>query len=156
MGVSPHGLVVKSKVQRPGQSTTARMSSSDMIRYSSPSTVTSLPAYDVNSTRSPSLTWKGARLPLSRSLPSPTLSTLPCLGFSLALSGSTMPPAVRSSASSRLTTILSFRGTTFMSLISQQVKTRGFRLARYVFAFFFVSFRAVDPNDGPHHRVDHD
>src|SRR4051812_27560529 len=41
--------------------------------------------------------------------------TLPWRGFSLAVSGSTMPPAVFSSASSRLTTILSFRGTTFMS-----------------------------------------
>src|SRR5262245_33484624 len=91
------------------------MSSSDMMSNSSPSTLTSLPAYEVNRTRSPSLTWNAARLPFSSSLPSPTLMTLPWRGFSLAVSGSTMPPAVFSSASRRLTTILSFRGTTFMS-----------------------------------------
>src|SRR5258708_5879796 len=53
------------------QSTMARMSSSVMMRYSSPSMVTSLPAYEVKSTRSPSFTWKAARAPLSINLPSP-------------------------------------------------------------------------------------
>src|SRR5439155_9839429 len=56
-----------------------------------------------------------ARLPFSSGLPSPTASTLPCLGFSLAVSGRMIPPAVLSSASSRSTTILSFSGTTFIA-----------------------------------------
>src|SRR5436309_4726772 len=61
-------------------------------------------------TSSPFLTLKGARSPVSRRLPSPTLSTLPRLGFSLAVSGNTMPLLVLLSASTRLTRILSPRG----------------------------------------------
>ena len=48
--------------------------------------------------------------PLSRSLPGPTASTLPRCGFCLAVSGSRMPPAVFSSASSGSTTTRSSRG----------------------------------------------
>src|SRR4029434_180088 len=61
-------------------------------------------------TSSPFLTLMGARSPLSRRLPSPTLRTLPRLGFSLAVSGRTMPDLVFDSASTRLTRILSRRG----------------------------------------------
>src|SRR5438477_556137 len=59
---------------------------------------------------SPFLTEKGERSPFSRRLPSPRLTTLPRLGFSLALSGRTMPDLVLVSASTRLTRILSPRG----------------------------------------------
>src|SRR5258706_243948 len=52
-------------------------------------------------TRFPATTVNGARLPSSRSLPSPTATTIPSFGFSLAASGSRMPPAVFSSASTR-------------------------------------------------------
>ncbi len=51
-----------------------------------------------------------ARLPLSSSLPGPTAMTVPRCGFSLAVSGSTMPPAVFSSASIGSTTTRSSRG----------------------------------------------
>src|SRR5438309_9407621 len=61
-------------------------------------------------TSSPFFTATGARSPLSRRLPSPTLRTLPRRGFSLAVSGSTMPLFVLLSASTRLTRILSPRG----------------------------------------------
>src|SRR6185436_643346 len=61
-------------------------------------------------TSSPFLTLTGARSPVSRRLPSPTLRTLPRLGFSLAVSGRTMPDLVLDSASTRLTRILSPRG----------------------------------------------
>src|SRR3989440_10109583 len=120
-----------------------------MMSNSSPSMLTSLPAYDVNRTRSPSFTWKAARLPFSRSLPSPTERTLPCFGFSLAVSGSTMPPAVRSSASRRFTTILSFRGTTFMPLL---LLRRGNAMLT---VFLILVLPAVDPHQGADHRVQH-
>src|SRR5262245_20891184 len=61
-------------------------------------------------TSSPFLTLKGARSPLSRRLPSPRARILPRLGFSLALSGRTIPLLVFDSASSRLIRILSPRG----------------------------------------------
>src|SRR2546421_2810038 len=61
-------------------------------------------------TSSPFLTLILARSPLSRRLPSPTLRTLPRLGFSLAVSGRTMPDLVLVSASTRLTSSLSPRG----------------------------------------------
>src|SRR5687768_3771244 len=61
-------------------------------------------------TSSPFLMLNGARSPLSRRLPSPTDRTLPRLGFSLAVSGRTMPLLVLDSASTRLTRTLSPRG----------------------------------------------
>src|SRR4051812_11531995 len=61
-------------------------------------------------TSSPFFTLKGAFSPLSRRLPSPTARILPRLGFSLAVSGRTMPDLVLDSASTRLTRILSPRG----------------------------------------------
>src|SRR5688572_14405790 len=64
-------------------------------------------------TSSPFLTLTGARSPVSRRLPLPTARTLPRLGFSLAVSGRTMPLLVLDSASTRLTRILSPRGRSF-------------------------------------------
>src|SRR5438552_10505202 len=96
--------------------------------------------------RSPSRTWKLARLPLSSSLPSPRLSTFPCFGFSLALSGRTMPPAVFSSASRRLTTILSFSGTTFIPNAPLRVSRAGLPSAP----------PAVVPGQGVEDGVQHD
>src|SRR4051794_33892199 len=61
-------------------------------------------------TWSPTATDSSPRLPLSSNLPGPTASTLPRCGFSLAESGSTMPPAVRSSASTGSTTTRSSSG----------------------------------------------
>src|SRR5688572_26364172 len=61
-------------------------------------------------TSSPFLTENGARSPLSRRLPSPTARILPRLGFSLAVSGRTMPLLVLLSASTRFTRILSPSG----------------------------------------------
>src|SRR2546429_9275598 len=61
-------------------------------------------------TSSPFLTLKGARSPVSRRLPSPRARILPRLGFSLAVSGRTIPDLVLDSASTRLTRILSPRG----------------------------------------------
>src|SRR5205814_3127550 len=72
-------------------------------------------------TSSPFLTLKGARSPFSRRLPSPTLRTFPRLGFSLALSGRTIPLLVFDSASSRLTRILSPRGRS-LGMIGSPVK----------------------------------
>src|SRR3954470_18001019 len=61
-------------------------------------------------TSSPFLTPLEARSPWSRRLPSPTLRTFPRFGFSLAVSGRTMPLLVLLSASTRLTRILSPSG----------------------------------------------
>ena len=58
----------------------------------------------------------GARtLPLSRALPSPTAMTSPLIGFSVAESGMTMPPADIFSSSMRLMTTRSNNGLMFMS-----------------------------------------
>src|SRR5262245_51748264 len=61
-------------------------------------------------TMSPTLTESVPRLPLSNNLPGPTETTLPRCGFSFAVSGSTIPPAVRSSASWGSTTTRSSSG----------------------------------------------
>src|SRR5690606_33782244 len=82
----------------------ARMSSSLTTRYSVPSSFTSVPAYLPNSTLSPCLTFGARTLPFSRTLPSPTATTSPLIGFSAALSGMTMPPAETFSSSIRLMT----------------------------------------------------
>src|SRR3954454_11189086 len=56
----------------------------------------------------------GRRLPSSLMAPSPTATTLPFCGFSLAVSGRTMPLAVVSSSSTGLTISLSPRGFSFI------------------------------------------
>src|SRR5690606_13038326 len=58
-------------------STTARMSFSLMMRYSVPSTLTSVPAYFENRTLSPTFTVRATLSPLGRTRPLPTATTLP-------------------------------------------------------------------------------
>ncbi|MGY4592456.1 hypothetical protein ACVWXL_000202 [Bradyrhizobium sp. GM22.5] len=74
------------------------MSLSFMIKSSSPSILTSLPDHLPNSTRSPTLRSIGISLPASSRPPGPIAVISPCEGFSLAVSGMMMPPAVLSSA----------------------------------------------------------
>ena len=64
-------------------------------------------------TTSPTFTSSGIRLPLSSMRPGPTARTLPSWGFSLAVSGMTIPDAVVVSASLAWTTILSSSGLMF-------------------------------------------
>src|SRR5262249_17406728 len=85
-------------------SSTPMMSLSFMIRYSTPSLLTWVPDHLPNSTRSPVLTSIGISLPDSSRPPLPTAITSPWEGFSFAVSGMMIPPAVFSSASMRLTT----------------------------------------------------
>src|SRR5690606_32332107 len=80
----------------------AKMSSSFTTRYSVPSSLTSVPAYLPNRTWSPTFTLGVRTLPLSSTLPSPTAITGPLIGFSVAESGITMPPAETFSSSVRL------------------------------------------------------
>src|SRR5262249_13848830 len=75
-------------------------------------------------TSSPTATARGLRLPSSRSLPGPTASTRPRCGFSRAVSGSRMPPAVFSSASRGSTTTRSSNGRIF-SLLAMSLSSRG-------------------------------
>src|SRR5437867_3817535 len=70
---------------------TPRISSSRRMRCSIPSIFTSVPEYLPNSTRSPFLTSTVRVLPLSRTLPVPTATTSPSIGFSLAESGMMIP-----------------------------------------------------------------
>src|SRR5690606_35915250 len=70
---------------------TAKMSSSCITRYSVPSSLTSVPRYLPSGTLSPSLTLGARTLTLSRTLPSPTATTAPLIGFSVAESGITIP-----------------------------------------------------------------
>src|SRR5690606_10741233 len=86
------------------------MSASFMLRRSAPSLLTSVPDHLPNSTRSPTLTSSGVSLPLSSRPPGPTASTSPSEGFSAAVSGMMMPPAVFWSAVTRFTTTRSWRG----------------------------------------------
>jgi len=57
----------------------------------------------------------GIRLPSSLILPGPAATTLPSCGFSFAVSGMMMPPAVFFSSSTLTTKILSFIGLIFMT-----------------------------------------
>ena len=70
------------------------MSLSFMIRSSCPSILTSVPDHLPNSTLSPAFTSRGTILPLSSRAPGPTAMISPCWGFSAAVSGMMMPPAV--------------------------------------------------------------
>src|SRR5688500_449192 len=94
----------------------ARTSSSRMMRYSSPSILISCPEYLPKRMVSPSLTSSGWRAPSSLNLPWPVAMTLPCCGFSLALSGMMIPPTFCSPSSMRETMMRSCSGLTFMCL----------------------------------------
>ena len=79
---------------RQAQPTMPRMSLSFMISRSSPSSLTSVPDHLPNRIRSPALTSSGVIVPSSARAPEPTATTSPSCGFSLAVSGMMMPPAV--------------------------------------------------------------
>jgi hypothetical protein len=57
----------------------------------------------------------GIRLPSSPIFPGPAATTLPSCGFSFAVSGMMIPPAVLFSSSTLTTKILSFIGLIFMT-----------------------------------------
>ena len=75
-----------------------------------PSILTSVPDHLPNRMRLPTLTSMGMSLPLSSRPPGPTAMTLPCCGFSWAVSAMMMPPAVFASASIRSMTTRSAVG----------------------------------------------
>src|ERR1700730_3780111 len=85
-------------------------SSSRMTTSSSPSTLTSVPEYLPKRILSPALTSGARNSPLSKILPLPTAMTLPKVGFSVAVSGITMPPGDLRSSASRLTMSRSCNG----------------------------------------------
>src|SRR5215212_5944743 len=95
-------------------SRTPMTSDSFMMRSSSPPSRTSVPDHLPNRMRSPAFTSSGRSSPLSFGVPGPTAITSPSCGFSLAVSGTMMPPAVLSSASTRRTRTRSCRGRSFM------------------------------------------
>ena len=82
------------------------MSDSFMMHNSSPSIFTSVPDHFPNSTLSPTLRSNGVTLPSSLLLPDPAAIISPSWGFSWAVSGMIIPPAVFSSLSSLLTNTL--------------------------------------------------
>src|SRR5580704_15800612 len=86
-----------------------------MMRCSSPSILTSVPEYLLNSTRSPALTSRAITLPSLSRLPAPTAMTLAWIGFSFAESGMNRPPEVLVSSSRRLTRMRSCSGRIFMA-----------------------------------------
>src|SRR5262245_33747507 len=98
-------------------SRTPRSSCSSSSRYSLPLSFTVVPANEPKSTRSPGLTVIATRLPSSSILPAPTATTRPSVGFSFAVSGSTIPPAVLSCDSTRSTSTLSWRGLIFAIVV---------------------------------------
>src|SRR5207237_5886830 len=111
-------------------------------------------------TWSPTETESSPRLPLSSSLPGPTARTLPRCGFSLAVSGRTMPPAVRSSASTGSTTTRSSRGRILIFGISEsfcvvlcvRVQNYEFRILNSEFALHH-SFHATHATHSSAHSV---
>src|SRR5690606_33624554 len=92
------------------RTTTARTSRAESTRYSSAPNFTSVPPYLLYSTRSPTATSSGTRLPLSSMRPGPTATTSPSWGFSFAVSGMTRPLAVVVSASTCWMTMRSSSG----------------------------------------------
>ena len=89
-----------------------------MIKYSTPSSLTSVPDHLPNSTTSPTFTSIGISLPASSRPPGPTAMISPCMGFSWAVSGMMIPPLVLVSSSTRRTTTRSCRGRNFMGSLS--------------------------------------
>src|SRR5829696_6257787 len=85
-----------------------RISSASTIRCSSPSIFTSVPEYLAKTTASPALTFTSSE--------SPTVTTSVVCGFSLAVSGRTIPLAVCSSLSTLLTSALAPSGLNFIYL----------------------------------------
>src|SRR5918994_7559508 len=83
-----------------------RMSSASTIRCSSPSIFTSVPEYLAKTTTSPTLTFTSSE--------SPTATTSAVCGFSLAVSGRTIPLADCSSPSTILTSALAPSGFNFI------------------------------------------
>src|SRR5438477_5336549 len=99
------------------------MSDSFMIMSSSPSSLISVPDHLPNSTRSPTLTSSGRISPSSERAPGPTATTSPSIGFSLAVSGMMMPPAVLPSSATRRTSTRSCSGRNFIeSLLAKAVE----------------------------------
>src|SRR5713101_3736967 len=90
------------------------MSASFMIMRSSPSSLTSVPDHFPNSTRSPVLTSSACSLPSSSRTPGPTATTSPSIGFSCAVSGMKMPPALFVSGSTRRIRTRSCNGRSFI------------------------------------------
>src|SRR5215210_8013830 len=84
------------------------MSSASTIRCSSPSISTSVPEYLAKTTTSPALTFTSSE--------SPSATTSAVCGFSLAVSGRTIPLAVCSSLSTILTSALAPSGLNFIYL----------------------------------------
>jgi hypothetical protein len=79
------------------------MSDSFMMSSSSPFTLISVPDHLPNSTLSPALTSSGVTLPSAAFAPLPAATISPSLGFSCAVSGMIIPPAVLTSFSTRRT-----------------------------------------------------
>ncbi len=95
-----------------------RMSSSRIIRNSSPSILISVPEYFPNRTLSPFLTSRGRTFPSSVTRPVPTAMISPWIGFSFAVSGMMIPPFDFSSSTNLLTSTRSCSGRTYMALTS--------------------------------------
>ena len=130
-------------------SITPRISDSLIISRSSPFNLTSEPDHLPNKTLSPTLTVIGIILPSSARKPSPTASTKPSLGFSLAVSGIMIPPAVFVFSSSLLIRTRSCNGLIFIVLLLPKViAILSIRLVSYpksqcqaVKAYFFCILR---------------
>src|SRR5262249_48788243 len=97
--------------------TFASTSDSRRIRYSSVPTLISVPPYLEKTISSPSSRSMAMNFPLSSRLPGPTARTRPRCGFSLAVSGSTMPLDVVSSSSRTSTINRSPSGFRFMNCL---------------------------------------
>src|SRR3972149_4340445 len=101
-----------------------RMSSSRIIRCSSPSMLISVPEYLPKRMRSFTLTSSGMSLPSSFTFPLPTAITFPSWGFSFALSGMMIPPLLFPSSSIRFTMTRSCKGLIFTSCLLSKVLTQ--------------------------------
>src|SRR5262249_18466897 len=108
-----HGSLPHAPLRDAASSTTPMMSLSFATTKSSPSILISVPDHFPNSTRSPTLTSSGSSLPSSPRMPGPAAMTSPSIGFSLAVSGMIMPPAVFSSSSMRRMRTRSCNGRNF-------------------------------------------
>src|SRR5215204_7585713 len=127
------------------------MSSLLRILYSLPSSLISVPPYLLTSTRSPFLTSNGTFLPLSSVLPVPRATTMPSVGFSLAVSGMIMPPFFVSFSSAGSTRTRSPRGLRLMAI-----------LCLFVFVCLFNQLPPHSPREkrlrdpapaGPHRQI---
>ena len=108
--IGPQGWIASYCLTEPGSGSDAAALRTTAVRDGDHYVLNGSKRFITNANKADLFTVMARTWPLSNTLPVPTATTSPLVGFSLALSGMTMPPADSSSASIGLTTTRSCSG----------------------------------------------